>query len=87
MLNVTKDEVELISDADMYLFFEKGIRVGVSYISKRCSKANNEYLKFYDPNEESKYIIYYTQIIYMVTRYQSFFQQVESNGQILRSLT
>ena len=80
MLNVTKDEVELISDADMYLFFEKGMRVGVSYISKRCSKASNEYLKFYDPNEESKYIIYYTQIIYMVTRYQSFFQQVESNG-------
>ena len=42
----------------MYLFFEKGMRGGVSYISKRYSKANNKYLKFYDPKQESKYIIY-----------------------------
>ena len=32
----------------MYLFFGKGIRDGVSYISNECSKANNKYLKSYD---------------------------------------
>ena len=35
MFTMTKVELELISDADMYLFFEKGMRGGVSYISKR----------------------------------------------------
>ena len=35
ILIITKVELELISDADMYLFFEKGMRGGVSYIFKR----------------------------------------------------
>ena len=34
MSKLTNNELELISDADMYLFLEKGIRRGVSYISK-----------------------------------------------------
>ena len=38
MLNMTKAELELISDADMCLFFEKGMRNGDSYISKKYSK-------------------------------------------------
>ena len=38
MLNMTKAELELISDADMCLFFEKGMRNGDSYTSKKCSK-------------------------------------------------
>ena len=58
MLNMTKVELELIPDPDMYLFFEKGMRGGVCYISKRYSKANNKYLKSYDPKQESKHIIY-----------------------------
>ena len=58
MLNITKIKLEVISDPDMYLFFEKGMGVGVSYISNRYSKANNNYLKSYDPKQESKHIIY-----------------------------
>ena len=58
MLNMTKVELELISDADMYLFFEKSMIDRVSYISKRYSKANNKYLKSCDPKEESKPTIY-----------------------------
>ena len=34
------------------------MRGGVSYISKRYSKANNKYLKSYDSKQESKQIIY-----------------------------
>ena len=33
MVNMTKVELDLISDPDMYIFFEKGMRGGVSYIS------------------------------------------------------
>ena len=58
MLNMTKVVLELISNADMYLFFEKGMRSTVSYISKRYSEVNNKYLKCYYPKQESKYIIY-----------------------------
>ena len=57
MLNMIKVEFEVIKDPDVYIFFEKGIRSQVSYIS-RYSKANNKYLKSYDQNEESKHIIY-----------------------------
>ena len=38
MPNMRKIEFELISDANIYLFLEKGMRSGVSYISKRYSK-------------------------------------------------
>ena len=58
MLSMTKVELELISDADMYLFVERVIRGGVSYVSKRYSKANNKYLKSYDQKDESKHIIH-----------------------------
>ena len=34
MLSITKVEPDLISDVDMYLFFEKVMRGGVSYISE-----------------------------------------------------
>ena len=51
MLNMKKIKLELISDPDKYIFFEKGMRGGVSYISNKYSKANNKYLKFYDPKQ------------------------------------
>ena len=52
MLNMIKVQLELTSDADMYLFFEKCIRGGLSYISKRFNKASNKHLKSYDPKQE-----------------------------------
>ena len=57
-LNMTKPEIKLILDPDMYILFEKVTRGGVSYISNRYSKANNKYLKSYDQKQESKHIIY-----------------------------
>ena len=58
MLKMTKIELNLISDIDMHLFIEKGMRRGISYISNRHSKANNKYMKCYDSSKESKYITY-----------------------------
>ena len=56
ILSMTK--VELISDSDVYLFFEKSMRGEVSYISMRYSNNIYKYLKSYDPKQQSKHIIY-----------------------------
>ena len=48
MLDMTKVELKLILDVDKYMFFEKGIRVDVVYISKRYRKANNKYFTSYE---------------------------------------
>ena len=53
MLNLTKIELEVITDPDMFIFFEKCARN-----RKRYSKTNNKYLKSYDPKQESKDVIY-----------------------------
>ena len=38
MLNMTKIKLELISDSDMYIFFEKGMRRGVCIFLKDIVK-------------------------------------------------
>ena len=58
MLKMTKIKLELITDVDMYQFIEKGMRGGISYISHRCSIANNKYMKEYNKKIPSKYIMY-----------------------------
>ena len=44
MLKTTGVKLEKISDIDKYLFIEKGVRGGISYIAKRYAKANKPYL-------------------------------------------
>ena len=51
MLKMTGIESELISDIIMYLFIEKGMRGGISYIAKRYIKACNKYMQSYDANK------------------------------------
>ena len=58
MLKMTGIELELISDTDMHLFIEKGMRGGISYSTKRHSKANNKYMKDYDSDKEKIFMMY-----------------------------
>ena len=53
---MTEIKLKLIYNIDKYNFVEKGLRGGISYISKRFREANNKYIKNYDPVKEIKYI-------------------------------
>ena len=58
MLKMTGVKLEKIVDIHMYLFIEKGLRGGISYIAKRYSEANNKCMENYDSTKLSKYISY-----------------------------
>ena len=58
MLKMTKINLELLSDVDMLLMVEKGIRGGISIISNRYGKANNKYMKDFNKSEVIKFLIY-----------------------------
>ena len=51
MLKMTGVKLEKASDIDKYLFIEKGLRGGISYIAKRCAKANNKYMSRIDSKD------------------------------------
>ena len=51
-------ELELLTDYDMLLMVEEGIRGGICHSIHRYAKANNKYMKSYNSNEESSYIQY-----------------------------
>ena len=87
MLNMTKVEFELVSDANKFLFFEKSTRGRVSCISKDYRQANNTYLKSYDPKPELKHIIYLDGKNLMVMQCPNVFKRAGSNGWFLSILT
>ena len=57
-LKLTKQELQLLTDYDMLMMFEKGIRRGISHISKRYAEANNKYIKDFDRTKSSTFIQY-----------------------------
>ena len=57
-LKETGQQLELLHDYDMLMMFERGIRGGITHISKRYSEANNKYMKDFNPDKPSKYIQY-----------------------------
>ena len=57
-LKKTNVELELITDYDMLLMIEDGIRGGICHAIQRYAKANNKYMIDYDKKKKSSYIQY-----------------------------
>ena len=58
-LKKTEIEFKLLTDYDMLLMVEKGIRAGMCQVTHRYAKANNKYMgKKYDKNIELSYLMY-----------------------------
>ena len=57
-LKMTNIQLELLSDVNMLLMFEKGIRGGISIISNRYGKANNKYMKKFNKKKLNKFLMY-----------------------------
>ena len=57
-LKKTEVKLELPTDNDMLLMIEKEIRGGICHAINRYVKANNKYVKNYDKNKESLYLVY-----------------------------
>ncbi|CAB0006610.1 unnamed protein product [Nesidiocoris tenuis] len=55
-LKMTNVKLELLTDIDQHLFVESAVRGGVSMIPHRYAKANNPYLKEFDPNQPRRYL-------------------------------
>ena len=60
MRKITGIKLDLFEEGqiDMLLMIEKGIRGGISNVFKRYAKANNKYMKNFDPAEKSSFIVY-----------------------------
>jgi len=58
LLKKTGVELELLTDLDMHLFIERGMRGGISMVGKRYAKANNPLVEGYNPAEPTTYISY-----------------------------
>ena len=60
MLKMTEVELELICEGniEMFQFFERQIRGGVSSVFHRFSQANNKFMKDFDSSKVSKFIVY-----------------------------
>ena len=58
LLKKTNVILDLLTDYNMYLMVEKGLRGGISMVSNRYAKANNPLLEDFNPNEKTSYLMY-----------------------------
>ena len=57
-LKKTEVKLELLTNVDILLIVEKGIRRGICHAIHRYAEANNKYMKKHHQNKESSYIQY-----------------------------
>ena len=57
-LKKTEVKVEILTDINMLLMVEKRIRGGITHAIYRYAEVNNKYMKNYDKNKGSSYLIY-----------------------------
>ena len=57
-LKMTQVELELLTDIDMVLMFEKGIRGRISQAIQRYASVNNKYMPNYNSKAPSTYLMY-----------------------------
>ena len=58
LFRYTKIEIELITDPNLFLMIENGIRGGLSVVVHKYAKANNEYLADYNPDNNTSHCVY-----------------------------
>ena len=58
MLKFTKIKLQLITNIDMYLMVESGLRGGISVISQKHAEANNSEVEGYDDTKPNSFITY-----------------------------
>ena len=57
-LKKAEAKLELLTDVDMLLMVEKGIRGGISHVMHGHEKANNNCMKNYNKDEEESFLEY-----------------------------
>ena len=57
-LKKTEIKLELLTDVDMLLMVERGIRGGICHTIYRYAKANNKYMKNYNKDKEESFLQY-----------------------------
>ena len=55
----SKVKLDLLTDIDMLLMVEKGIRGGICHTCHQYVKDNNKYMKDYDKNKEFLHLKYW----------------------------
>ena len=57
-LKKTRVKIELLTDIDMLLIIQDGIRGGICQSIHRYAETNNKYMKNYNKNKKSSYLRY-----------------------------